>query len=376
MRSGNNRIRMRAGRLLGVLLGLLLAAPLALAPTAVGEHPAGEAAGPVGLAPPAEPTLKPAISGTTTIGSTLTAQDGQWEGGTTLGRYWLRCDALGGNCVFIHRTDRTYTLTASDLGKRIRLRVLATIATGAREVESDPTAVIQAAPQPPPPVRAAGRPTAMVEPSLDGVLREGERIRLLPGLWSGIEPITFGNRWERCDVRRCTPTGTTGPGHTLVAADVGKRMRARVSASNSAGSTSAFTTQSAIVKRRASAAEPMKPFPRIEISGYIVRRGVHLRRIAVRAPPGATVRVACRGRTCPYRASRARMRSDLVVVRRMRGRFLRAGTVIELRVTAAGRIGKYTRFRIRRGRKPARVDLCLVPGERKPARCADATRRR
>ena len=302
------------------------------------------------------------IAGATRVGSTLTGGDGRWEGEPTLGRYWLRCDALGTNCVFIHHAGSTYTLTAADLGKRIRLRVLATTQTGAREAESEPTAQVQ----------AARRPGVLENPSLEGKLREGERIRMQPGLWSGIEPFTFTNRWERCDAHRCVPTGTTGPNHLLGPADVGKRMRARVTASNSSGSTSAFSMQSAIVRRRAPAWERMNPFPRIEISGFIVRGGVHLRRLAVRAPRSSTVRVYCRGRTCPGRAWRERMRSDLLVVRRMRGQFLRAGTIIEMRVTAAGKIGKYTRFRIRRGVKPARVDHCLVPRQSKPARCAEA----
>jgi len=153
-------------------------------------------------------------------------------------------------------------------------------------------------------------------------------------------------------------------------------MRALVTASNPGGNTSAFTGQSGIVRRRIPAPERMKPFPRIEISGFITRDGVRLRRLAVRAPVGSTVRVSCRGATCPYRGGTGRMRSDLLVVRRMPGRFLRVGTIIEMRVTRPGKIGKYTRFRIVRGRRPARVDRCLVPGRARPARCAVASSRR
>ena len=360
----------------GALLGFLLAGALVLAPTAGAGHPAGDAAGPVGLAPPAEPGAGPSVTGTARVGSTLTGYDGRWQGGPTLGRYWLRCSALGSGCVFIHHTRSSYTLTAADLGKRIRLRVLATTSTGAREVESEPTAEVQPALPPPATPGPPGRPGVLVPPRVEGKLREGEGIRLQPGLWSGIEPITFTNRWERCSAERCVPSGTTGQNHLLGPADVGKRMRARVIAANSSGSTSAYSAQSAIVKPRAPSPERMDPFPRIQISGFITRRGVHLRRLAVRAPHGSTVRVACRGRTCPSRAGRARMRSDLLVVRRMRGRFLRAGTIIEMRVTAAGKIGKYTRFRVRRGVKPARVDRCLVPRRSKPTRCAEAPRRR
>ena len=50
-------------------------------------------------------------------------------------------------------------------------------------------------------------------------------------------------------------------------------------------------------------------------------------------------------------------------------RTYRAGAQIVIRVTRSGRIGKYTRIEIRKGRKPARVDRCIVPGKRKPQKC-------
>jgi hypothetical protein len=38
-------------------------------------------------------------------------------------------------------------------------------------------------------------------------------------------------------------------------------------------------------------------------------------------------------------------------------------------VRQAGKIGKYTRFLIRAGKPPARIDRCLIPGRRRPVRC-------
>jgi len=43
--------------------------------------------------------------------------------------------------------------------------------------------------------------------------------------------------------------------------------------------------------------------------------------------------------------------------------------VIELLVTSPGKIGKFTRFRIRRGKAPLRRDMCVAPGSSKPVRC-------
>ena len=47
----------------------------------------------------------------------------------------------------------------------------------------------------------------------------------------------------------------------------------------------------------------------------------------------------------------------------------RDGTVIQRRVVKRGRVGKYTRIRIRRRRGRACVDRCLNPGSYRPRRC-------
>jgi hypothetical protein len=52
-------------------------------------------------------------------------------------------------------------------------------------------------------------------------------------------------------------------------------------------------------------------------------------------------------------------------------RSFRAGTYIEVGVGAPGAIGKFTRFRIRLNRSPARKDLCLLPGRTRGSSCPD-----
>jgi hypothetical protein len=90
--------------------------------------------------------------------------------------------------------------------------------------------------------------------------------------------------------------------------------------------------------------------------------------LGVRGPKGMRVAVRCRGRDCPWRRRSVRARDEGVRFRRLQRR-LRAGTVIEVLATRAGTIGKYTRFRIRRGRAPARVDACVAPGAKRPSAC-------
>jgi hypothetical protein len=56
-------------------------------------------------------------------------------------------------------------------------------------------------------------------------------------------------------------------------------------------------------------------------------------------------------------------------MRRFGHRLLRAGATLRVLVSSPGSVGKYTRFRIRRGRVPARRDRCLPPGGTIPIRC-------
>ena len=94
-----------------------------------------------------------------------------------------------------------------------------------------------------------------------------------------------------------------------------------------------------------------------------------MRLVAVTAPRGSLIRVRCLRGTCPTRLLRvsAARRGP----RRLRAfeRFLRAGTVFEIYVTAPNVVGKYTRVEIRRGRTPARRDRCLAVGTRQQIAC-------
>jgi hypothetical protein len=130
----------------------------------------------------------------------------------------------------------------------------------------------------------------------------------------------------------------------------------------------------------------LTPFPVVRLVGSLTRRGARVRRLAVRAPRGSLIKVRCRGRGrgCPVRRSGRRGRQaggqeEIVLRGRIDGkpvrrfpaleRSYRAGAVLEVLVWRAGRIGKYTRFAIRRGKAPRRVDRCLRPGAERGSRC-------
>lgn len=112
----------------------------------------------------------------------------------------------------------------------------------------------------------------------------------------------------------------------------------------------------------------MRPFPIVRIAGVVLQRASLIRILSVRAPRGSSIRVRCSGKGCPAPTIARTSATRLVRFHRFERR-LPAGVRLELFVRKAGRIGKYTRFLIRGGKPPARVDRCLMPGKRRPVRC-------
>jgi hypothetical protein len=106
------------------------------------------------LAPPAVSagTTPPAITGTTTVGQTLTASAGTWNNAPVFYAYqWEDCDATGANCVVISgATSSTYATLASDTGHTIRVIVTATNGGGSASQTSPPSSAIVAAATPAP----------------------------------------------------------------------------------------------------------------------------------------------------------------------------------------------------------------------------------
>ena len=120
----------------------------------------------------------------------------------------------------------------------------------------------------------------------------------------------------------------------------------------------------------------MQPFPVVRIAGSFNSAGAKIGVLTVLAPVGATVRVTCRGGGCPSKAQslratrRAKSKASTVLVRFRRfERSLRAGVVLDVWVSDAGELGKFTRFVIRRDKAPTRTDLCLNPAGTVPLVC-------
>ena len=287
------------------LLSSLAAAALLLAPAAA-----------IGDDAPPPFTSTPRIDGDAFVGSTLTAV-AAWTGDPLpVARYaWLRCPATGTKCDTIPDADATqYVVTNADLGFRLGLLVQLRVKgegqiAAARSVT---TAVVVPAPVVTP-------PTTTPDP----------------------------------------PPGSSDPPPPPPASDPAPQA-------SSSESRTSFAEPVAPIVDVAARATLLRPFPVVRIRGYFKPGGVRVTLLSVNAPRSAQIAVRCVGRGCPVRAlslasAPARLRPF--------ERFLPAGTVLQVRVTRQGSIGKYASFVIRARSAPLRTDRCLMPGRAQPAAC-------
>jgi hypothetical protein len=193
----------------------------------------------------AGPTIAPPAGGAAHDGQSLSADPGTWNGTGTLtyGYQWQQCDANGANCHDISGANSsTYTPTTNDVGGTVRVVVTATNAAGT----SAPTVSAPIA------IKASSAPVNTVPPVLAGggqVATQGQALSVDPGSWNG-PGTTHTYTWQRCDAdgANCTDIpGANGATYTPTVNDVGHTLRAVVTATNDAGTTTRTTAPSAIV---------------------------------------------------------------------------------------------------------------------------------
>jgi PKD repeat protein len=111
----------------------------------------------------------------------------------------------------------------------------------------------------------------------------------------------------------------------------------------------------------------LTPAPVIRLNGQLLSSGSRITILSVRAPKGTLVTVKCHGKSCPVSHRRKRVKTGSVRFNTYE-RFLRAGVTLEIFSRKPHTIGAYTKYTIRAGKSPARIDRCLKPGRDKPSR--------
>jgi hypothetical protein len=197
-------------------------------------------------------TAKPTITGVAQPGSVLTGQQGSWSGKAPLSfsYRWMRCNSTGTCSPLGGQTRTTYTVSTGDAGSRIRFRVTAKNDSGSTSALSDGTAVV------------VGKPVATAKPTISGTPQQGSTLTASPGTWSGTQPITLTFQWERCDSKGggcVTLTGATRTTYLLTNPDVGRRMRVRVRAANSAGADASTSNATPVIAAPTSTTPALPP---------------------------------------------------------------------------------------------------------------------
>ena len=114
----------------------------------------------------------------------------------------------------------------------------------------------------------------------------------------------------------------------------------------------------------------LSPFPIVRLVGSAAWSGTSIELLTVRAPKGARALVRCRSEDCPVKRIRKTARRKRLRFKAAE-RIMPTGAVLEVLVRRGDRIGKFTRFRFRRSRRPVRTDGCLWPHTKKMAPCPE-----
>ncbi|HUZ99394.1 MAG TPA: hypothetical protein VMU74_08540 [Gaiellaceae bacterium] len=182
--------------------------------------------GPIAAASALADIGRPFVSGTATVGATLTATAGVWTKTPTAVTYsWLRCNAAGRACVAIAGAAASSYLAASaDTGHTLVARLQGTVGTASQVVLSIPTGLVAAGSQPTTTSTTTTTPapgaSASTRPAITGTVRVGQRL-------TGTTAGATAYQWYRCDATgaHCSSVhGATKATYTTVAKDVGHTL--------------------------------------------------------------------------------------------------------------------------------------------------------
>ena len=101
----------------------------------------------------------------------------------------------------------------------------------------------------------AAKPSNVAEPDIDGRAEQGRTLSASRGRWNGTDPISYDFRWVRCGAGGGRPDGgdcgliigATESRYRVAGADVGSRLRVRVTATNADGSQTVASNPTGVV---------------------------------------------------------------------------------------------------------------------------------
>ena len=173
----------------------------------------GGGAGPVS-------TSLPAISGSASVGATLTCSSGGWTGlGNGYSYQWQR-----NNAAIAGSGSSSYVVVSADVGATLTCAVTATFAAGGSTTATS-AGVSVAGP-------SGHAPQNSAAPSISGTAVVGQVLTCNSGTWTGEPTITYGYVWRRSGT---TIDGVNAATYTLTAADSGASLGCTVVATNGYG---------------------------------------------------------------------------------------------------------------------------------------------
>ncbi|WP_247873736.1 DUF4347 domain-containing protein, partial [Azospirillum brasilense] len=180
----------------------------------------------------------PTVTGTATVGNALSTTNGTWSDpdgdGRSYSYQWYRADDVNGtNAASISgATGSSYTLTASDAHKYLRVVVTANDGKGGTPTASSGyTEILNSAP-----VNSA-------VPTVTGTATVGNALSTTNGTWSDPDGDgrSYSYQWYRADdvngTNAASISGATSSSYTLTASDAHKYLRVVVTANDGKGGT-------------------------------------------------------------------------------------------------------------------------------------------
>jgi hypothetical protein len=215
----------------------------------------------------------PTVSGTGTVGQTMTANPGSWAAYPSISSYsyvWQRCAQSGTSCAAIPgATAQTYVLALADVGSTVRV-----VVTASNGVVPDGTAT-SAAVGP-----ITGAPVNTVAPRISGSAVQGRTLSASAGSWAGYPTPAMSSQWMRCNRSGglCSAiSGATGMTYVPTAPDVSHTLQVDIHGTNTVGSALARSALTAVVQASASGSAALTG----------VARGSPQLKITARATPGS-----------------------------------------------------------------------------------------